>query len=239
MKIFAWQKFCQAQLFGGINFRQYGKGRHILCIKVSPMGANGETGKNFFLPKIFTYTVFLTLATTQTTFLSALYLTALGTLLTYYGGALELYRLAQPLYPYYYGPIESSALQFSGAIIATIFWVCVINNNYWNFGEGFVWWFGENLLAPFTLYILNTHPRLHWHVYHISTNVKEILSLAVFVGGIAWKCGEITRATSCHRAPRLHEKCHQTVFLDSYYGVVTDSDKLSIDWTTVVHVPQD
>ena len=66
LKIFAGQKFRQAQLasylcvaeiFGGINFRQCGKGRHAypLCtclgqnlqIKISPMRAGGEIGTKF------------------------------------------------------------------------------------------------------------------------------------------------------------------------------------------------
>ena len=59
---------CIAEIFGGINFRQYGKGCHILnviintgqnicAIKISPIRADGEIGKNFLLAKISTYTV--------------------------------------------------------------------------------------------------------------------------------------------------------------------------------------
>ena len=58
-----------AEIFGGINFRQCGKGRHILyviintgkkkirIIKISPMRADGEIGENFLLAKISAYTV--------------------------------------------------------------------------------------------------------------------------------------------------------------------------------------
>ena len=60
---------CIAEIFGGINFRQCGKGHHILCviintgqkihvIKISPMRADGEIGKNFLLAKISAYMVF-------------------------------------------------------------------------------------------------------------------------------------------------------------------------------------
>ncbi len=50
----------------------------------------------------------------QTTFLSALFLTALGYLLTFYGTVLGQELLF---------PIDSSAPQFCGAVIAAIFWV--------------------------------------------------------------------------------------------------------------------
>jgi hypothetical protein len=54
----------------------------------------------------------------QTTFLSALFLTGLGFLLTLYGQIvdLELYGTTGEL-------AASASLQFSGAIIAAIFWV--------------------------------------------------------------------------------------------------------------------
>ena len=49
---------CIVEIFGGINFHQCGKGRHILyviintgqkihVIKISPMRADGEIGENF------------------------------------------------------------------------------------------------------------------------------------------------------------------------------------------------
>ena len=58
-----------AEIFGGINFRQCGKGCHILyviintrqkicMIKISPMRADGEIGENFLLAKISTYIVY-------------------------------------------------------------------------------------------------------------------------------------------------------------------------------------
>ncbi len=53
----------------------------------------------------------------QTTFLSALFLTALGFLLTYYGSNVDIATKLGIT-------IDSSALQFSGAIIAALFWVC-------------------------------------------------------------------------------------------------------------------
>ena len=60
---------CITEIFTGINFRQCGKGRHILCviintgqkihrIKISPMQAGGEIGETFLLAKIFSYTVY-------------------------------------------------------------------------------------------------------------------------------------------------------------------------------------
>ena len=52
----------------------------------------------------------------QTTFLSALFLTGLGYLLTVYGLAVDLFTQAGIT-------VDSSSLQFSGAIIAAIFWV--------------------------------------------------------------------------------------------------------------------
>ena len=75
-KIFARQKFHQPQLplyYRNIwwnKFHQCGKGRHILnviinmgqkirAIKISPMRADGEIGKNFLLVKISTYTVLI------------------------------------------------------------------------------------------------------------------------------------------------------------------------------------
>ena len=52
----------------------------------------------------------------QTTFLSALFLTGLGFLLTYYGQYVD--------YATQFGiSIDFVSLQFSGAIIAAIFWV--------------------------------------------------------------------------------------------------------------------
>ena len=48
------------------------------------------------------------------TFLSALFLTGLGSLLSYYGIQLEPYE-----------DDHSSSLQFSGALIAAIFWVLI------------------------------------------------------------------------------------------------------------------
>ena len=62
---------CIAEIFGGIHFRQCCKGHHILnviintgqtirAIKISPIKANGEIGKNFLLAKISTYTVCFT-----------------------------------------------------------------------------------------------------------------------------------------------------------------------------------
>ena len=59
---------CIAEIFGGINFHQCGKGRHILnviintgqkirTIKISPIRADGEIGENFLLAKISVYTV--------------------------------------------------------------------------------------------------------------------------------------------------------------------------------------
>jgi hypothetical protein len=48
----------------------------------------------------------------QTTFLGALFLTGLGVLLTYYGLVATQERVT-----------ASTSLQFSGAIIAAIFWV--------------------------------------------------------------------------------------------------------------------
>ena len=59
---------CIAEIFGGINFRQCDKGRHILnviinmaqkirAIKILPMKADGEIGENFLLAKISAYTV--------------------------------------------------------------------------------------------------------------------------------------------------------------------------------------
>ena len=67
VKIFAWQKFRQphlriAEIFGGINFHQCGKGHHILyvitntgqkirVIKISPMRADGEIGEKFLHAK--------------------------------------------------------------------------------------------------------------------------------------------------------------------------------------------
>ncbi len=53
----------------------------------------------------------------QTTFLSALFLTALGFLLTYYGTYVDAATKAGIT-------IDSVALQFSGAVIAVLFWVC-------------------------------------------------------------------------------------------------------------------
>ena len=61
-------KPCIAEIFGGINFRQRGKGRHILnviintgqkirAIKFSPIRADGEIGENFLLAKISVYAV--------------------------------------------------------------------------------------------------------------------------------------------------------------------------------------
>ena len=60
--------YCRNIKFGGINFRQCGKGRHILyviintgqkirVIKISPMRADGKIGENFLLAKISAYTV--------------------------------------------------------------------------------------------------------------------------------------------------------------------------------------
>ncbi len=57
---------CIAEIFDGINFHQYGNGRHMLYViiymgqkicetKVSP---GGKIGKNFLLAKIFSYTVY-------------------------------------------------------------------------------------------------------------------------------------------------------------------------------------
>ena len=52
----------------------------------------------------------------QTTFLSALFLTGLGFLLTTYGSAVDVATQ--------FGiSVDSVSLQFSGAIIAAIFWV--------------------------------------------------------------------------------------------------------------------
>ena len=55
---------CIAEIFSGINFRQCGEGCHILYviinteqIKISPTRAGGKIGENFFLVKIFGYTV--------------------------------------------------------------------------------------------------------------------------------------------------------------------------------------
>ena len=58
---------CTAETFSGINFRRCCKGHHILyviintgqnicVIKISPMRADGESGKNFPQAKISTYT---------------------------------------------------------------------------------------------------------------------------------------------------------------------------------------
>ena len=59
----------------------------------------------------------------QTTFLSALFLTALGFLLTQYGAIVD--------YATKFGiTVDSASLQFSGAIIAAIFWVhhnCIVD----------------------------------------------------------------------------------------------------------------
>ena len=55
----------------------------------------------------------------QTTFLSALFLTGLGVLLTTNGQGVEGVDLAMQLGI----SVDSAPLQFSGAIIATIFWV--------------------------------------------------------------------------------------------------------------------
>ena len=52
----------------------------------------------------------------QTTFLSALFLTGLGLLLTHYGIYVDAYT-RQGI------TVDSYSLQFSGAIIAAIFWV--------------------------------------------------------------------------------------------------------------------
>ena len=60
--------YCITEIFSGINFRQCGKGCHILyviintgqkirVIKILPMRADGEIGKNFLLAKISMYTV--------------------------------------------------------------------------------------------------------------------------------------------------------------------------------------
>ena len=54
---------CIAEVFSGINFRQCGKGHHILnviintghAIKILPIRADGEIGKNFLLAKISMY----------------------------------------------------------------------------------------------------------------------------------------------------------------------------------------
>ena len=59
---------CIAEIFGGINFHQCGKGRHVLnviinmgqkthVIKISPIRTDGEIGENFLLAKISAYTV--------------------------------------------------------------------------------------------------------------------------------------------------------------------------------------
>ena len=53
----------------------------------------------------------------QTTFLSALFLTALGYLLTYYGIFTQL-SIEGGIVVHY------SSLQFSGAVLSAIFWVC-------------------------------------------------------------------------------------------------------------------
>ena len=52
----------------------------------------------------------------QTTFLSAVFLTALGFLLSFYPDLIERYGIT----------LDSAALQFSGAIIAAIFWVSYV-----------------------------------------------------------------------------------------------------------------
>ena len=59
---------CVAEIFGGINFCQCGKGHHILNViintgqkirvtKISPIKADGKIGKNFLLAKISVCTV--------------------------------------------------------------------------------------------------------------------------------------------------------------------------------------
>ena len=58
-------------------------------------------------------------ATLQTTFLSALFLTALGFLLTSYGFVIDSATQVGIT-------VDSASLQFSGAIIAAIFWVSII-----------------------------------------------------------------------------------------------------------------
>lgn len=60
--------------------------------------------------------VILNLTIMQTTFLSAVFLTALGYLLSFYPHLMERYGIT----------LDSAALQFSGAIIAAIFWVSYI-----------------------------------------------------------------------------------------------------------------
>jgi hypothetical protein len=70
----------------------------------------------------------------QTTFLSALFLTGLGFLLTYYGQFIRVESDTPTLLGI---NADSARLQFSGAIIAAIFWVrfgvymltCMHNNN--------------------------------------------------------------------------------------------------------------
>ena len=52
----------------------------------------------------------------QTTFLSALFLTGLGYLLTYYGHGVDVATQLGV-------SVDFASLQFSGAIIAAIFWV--------------------------------------------------------------------------------------------------------------------
>ena len=58
---------CIAEIFSGINFRQYGKGHYILnvintgqnicAIKILPIRADGKIGENFLLVKISMYTL--------------------------------------------------------------------------------------------------------------------------------------------------------------------------------------
>ena len=57
---------CIAEIFAGTNFRQCGKGRHVLYvynagqkIQISPMRAGSEIGKFFLLEKISNYMVII------------------------------------------------------------------------------------------------------------------------------------------------------------------------------------